>query len=259
MNRSRARAASFGGTSPLIRRSPLPGLFITGTDTGVGKTVVAGAIANWFRREGKRVAVLKPVATGCVHRREGLVSEDAEFLAACADASHPLDLIAPERYIEPLAPLVAAERASRPVDWTAIQRSIDLMARDSDILIVEGIGGVLVPIDEQHTVRDLASWLELPAVVAARSSLGTINHTLLTVESLRSADVKVAGIVVNRYPAENPSVAEETAPRVIEKWGRVPVLCILPDEPVTDAHLPPGIVAAAGLVDWSRLTRPDAD
>src|SRR5215204_839396 len=94
--------------SPL-RAVPIPGLFVTGTDTGVGKTVVAGAIADWFRRRHRRVAVLKPVATGCVRRREGLVSEDAEFLAVCADARHPLDLICPQRYVEPLAPAVAAE------------------------------------------------------------------------------------------------------------------------------------------------------
>src|SRR5512132_1791063 len=138
-------------TAPL-RPPPIPGLFVTGTDTGVGKTLVAGAIANWFHGRGARVAVLKPAATGCVRRREGLVSEDAEFLAHCADARHPLDLICPQRYAEPLAPAVAAERAGQPVDWSAIQRSIDLMSRDSEVMIVEGVGGLMVPIDERHTV-----------------------------------------------------------------------------------------------------------
>src|SRR5438067_9584887 len=87
-----------------LEHLPIPGLFITSTDTGVGKTVIAGAIANWFYRRGKNVAVLKPVATGCVRRREGLVSEDAEFLAVCSSTPHPLDLICPQRYLEPLAP-----------------------------------------------------------------------------------------------------------------------------------------------------------
>src|SRR5436189_3788940 len=114
----------------MVTAVPIPGLFITGTDTGVGKTVVAGAIADWFRRRGNRVAVLKPVGTGCERRREGLVSEDAEFLAVCADARHPLDLICPQRYAEPLAPAVAAERAGEPVDWASVQRSIDIMAAD---------------------------------------------------------------------------------------------------------------------------------
>jgi dethiobiotin synthetase len=235
--------------------SPIPGLFITGTDTGVGKTVVAGAIADWFRRRDQRVAVLKPVATGCVRRREGLVSEDAEFLAVCADARHPLDLICPQRYLEPLAPAIAAERAKQPLDWEAVQRSIDLMSRGSDVMIVEGVGGLMVPLDAKHTVRDLARWLMLPAVVVARPGLGTINHTLLTVEALRSAGVGVAGVVINQYPAEIPGIAEESNPRAIEKWGRVPVLAIVPEEEFQAPVLPPGIVAATETVDWERFTR----
>src|SRR3954452_9825000 len=122
----------------------IPGLFITGTDTGVGKTVVAGAIADWFRRRHRRVGVLKPIATGCEHRREGLVSEDAEFLAHCADARFPLDVICPVRYAEPLAPSVAAERARQPVDWDAVQRSLRSIEAGSDVMIVEGVGGVRV-------------------------------------------------------------------------------------------------------------------
>lgn len=236
---------------------PIPGLFVTGTDTGVGKTVVGGAIAQWFRRQGRRVAVLKPVATGCVRRREGLVSEDAEFLAVCADARHPLDLICPQRYAEPLAPAVAAERAKQPLEWEAVQRSIDLMSPGSDVMIVEGVGGLMVPLDAKHTVRDFARWLKLPAVVVARAGLGTINHTILTVDALRAAGVAVAGVVVNQYPAENAGIAEEGNPRAIEKWGHVPVLAIVPQEKIEAAVLPPGIVAAVETVDWERFTGGD--
>src|SRR5688500_4660143 len=96
---------------PLLRPVDIPGLLITGTDTGVGKTLVAAAVGDWFRRRGRRVGVCKPCATGCARRREGLVSEDAEFLAHHADARFPLDVICPQRYAEPLAPAVAAERA----------------------------------------------------------------------------------------------------------------------------------------------------
>src|SRR5687767_5094052 len=104
-------------TLTMISRAAIPGLFITGTDTGVGKTLVAGAIARHLhRREGLRVGVFKPVGSGCILRREGLVSEDAEFLAHCADARQPLDLICPVRFAEPLAPAVAAEREKRAVD-----------------------------------------------------------------------------------------------------------------------------------------------
>lgn len=234
----------------------IPGLFVTGTDTEVGKTLVAGAIADWFRRRGRRVGVLKPVATGCARRREGLVSEDAEFLAHCADARFPLDVICPQRYAEPLAPAIAAERAEQPVDWDAVQRSLRMIGGGSDIMIVEGVGGAMVPLDAKHTVLDLARWLALPAVVVARAGLGTINHTLLTVNALRAAGVTVAGVVVNRYPSDGASIAEESNPRAIERWGKVPVLCIVPNEPVTpDAKLPKGVIAAVEPVDWDAFAR----
>jgi dethiobiotin synthetase len=231
----------------------IPGFFVTGTDTGVGKTVVAGAIANWFRRREREVAVCKIAATGCVRRREGLVSEDAEFLAVCADARHPLDLIAPQRWAEPLAPAIAAERASRLVDWFIIDNSIRLMSRGSDVMIIEGVGGIMVPMDSKHTVLDVAVALKVPAIVVARPALGTINHTLLTVNALRSAGVHVAGVVVNRYPTDTPGIAEETSPRAIERWGKVPLLCVVPDEPINDAKLGPGIAGAIEQVDWERL------
>jgi dethiobiotin synthetase len=231
----------------------IPSLFVTGTDTGVGKTIVAGAIANWFARRSYRVGVLKPVATGCERRREGLVSEDAEFLAHCADTAFPLDLVCPQTYAEPLAPSVAAERAGKPLDWSAIQRSIDLMSQGSDVLIVEGVGGIRVPMDEKYDVRDVASWLAAPVVIVARPALGTINHTLLTIESLRAKNIPIAGVVINRYTADPASVAEETSPRVIEKRGKAPILCVVPDENPSGVKLPPGIVAAIETVDWAAI------
>ena len=237
----------------MINPVPIPGLFITGTDTGVGKTVIAGAIAQWFARRGAQVAVCKPIATGCARRREGLVSEDAEFLASCADSRHTLDMICPQRYVEPLAPAVAAERAGEPVDWRLIDQSIQQMCIGSTVMIVEGVGGVAVPLDEQVTVLHLAGWLRLPAIVVARPGLGTINHTLLTVAALRAAGVEVAGVVLNRYPAENAGVVEETNADAIEKWSGVPVLCLVPDEPVHRASIPVEVAAAVDTVDWSRF------
>ncbi|HYO08156.1 MAG TPA: dethiobiotin synthase [Tepidisphaeraceae bacterium] len=240
----------------MLPRIGIPGLFVTGTDTGVGKTVVAGAIARALRGQGHRVGVLKVAATGCVHRREGWVSEDAEFLAHCADAAQPLDVIAPVRYAEPLAPAVAAQRAGVGFDWDAVARSLAMIARDSDAMVVEGVGGIMVPLDPKHTVLDVAAWLNLPAVIVARAGLGTINHTLLTIEALRSRGVPVAGVVINRYPTDTPDLATETNPRAIEKWGRIPVLAIVPDAgPAITTHVPADVLAAIGVVDWSRIAR----
>ena len=239
----------------MLRPITIPGLFVTATDTGVGKTVVAGGIADWFRRRGFRVGVCKPAATGCEHVREGLVSEDAEFLAHCADAAAPLDIICPQRFAEALAPAVAAERAGRRLDWQAIQRALEEIAAEADVLIVEGVGGVMVPMDEKFILRDVIRWLGLPTIVVARPGLGTINHVLLTMSALREADVRTAGLIINRYPADSASVAEETNLRVIEKWAKAPLLTVVPDEPFTPPTLPEGIVAAMERVDWERLLR----
>lgn len=233
----------------------IPGLFITGTDTDVGKTVVAGAIADWFRRCHLRVGVCKPFATGCVRRREGLVSEDAEFLAYCADAKFPLDLISPLRWSEPLAPAVAAERGGVPVDWESVGRSLRLMSAESDVMVVEGIGGLMTPLDPRYTVRDLIGWLGLPVVIVARAGLGTINHTLLTLNALREIGANVAGVVVNRYPADGASIAEESNPRAIERWGKTSVLCVVPAETFVPPKLPAGITAAINTVDWGGIAR----
>jgi dethiobiotin synthetase len=244
----------------MLHPPPIPGLLITATDTGAGKTVITSAIARALRATGLRVGVLKPVATGCIHTREGLVSEDAELLAHHADSPHPLHVICPQRYAEPLAPAIAAQRAKQPLDWSAIQRSLDAIAATSDILLVEGVGGLMVPLDDQHTVLDLARWLNFPAIIVARPNLGTINHTLLTASVLRHANVPIAGVVINRYPPDATPIADETNPRAIERWGKLPILAIVPDtrEPI-DRLMPQDILSPISRVDWinvARATRP---
>ncbi len=234
----------------LVKKIPIPGLFVTATDTGVGKTIIASAIARTLHQRGKRVAVLKPAASGCYHSREAWVSEDAEMLAAASDTHHPLDLICPNRFEEPLAPAVAARRARGEMDYAAIDRSVQIMSRDADCFVVEGVGGVLVPMDDRYVLRDLIVAFGVPAIIVARAGLGTINHTLLTIESLRSVGVEVLGVVINQYPADNASVAEETNPREIERISRVPILCIASQEPFTPPHIGPGVMAAVGQVDW---------
>jgi dethiobiotin synthetase len=241
----------------MLRPLKIPGLFITATDTGVGKTVIASAIANWFHRRGKRVGVCKIVATGCILRGDQLVSEDAESLARASGSRFPLEVVCPIRYAEPLAPAVAAERAGVSLDWSLLQQSLDTLASQSDVLIVEGVGGVMVPMDDRHTVLDVAAWLKLPAIVVARPALGTINHTVLTVNALRAAGFDVAGVVINRCLANSADVAEQTNPAAIEKWGRVPVLCRVPEEAISPDHLSARLAAALDGIDWLRLSSPE--
>jgi dethiobiotin synthetase len=238
----------------MLKPAAIPTLLITATDTGVGKTVITAAIARALRMQGLRVGVLKPIATGCAHRREGLVSEDAELLAHHADAPQPLDVICPVRYAEPLAPAVAAQRTKRQVDWAAVQRSLDVITAASDILLVEGVGGLMVPLDEKHTLLDLATWLGAPAVIIARPGLGTINHTLLTAAALRHANVPVSGVVINRYPADVTPLPEETNPRAIEKWGKLKVLAIVPQTRESiGLVMPADVLSPIQRVDWRSL------
>ncbi len=249
---------------------PMTGFFVTATDTEVGKTVVAGALAANLAERGLRVGVFKPAASGC--RRVGLggerVSEDAEFLARCADSPHPLHEIVPQRFEAALAPNVAAERGGRAVDVPAILAAYDRIAAESDCMVVEGVGGLLCPIADDFWVIDLARHCRLPLLIVARPTLGTINHTLLTLAAARSAGLEVAGVVINRYQAdpappdgpgaEDAVVAMATNPAQIARLGEVPVLALVPDEPATSVErnqLGPDVRFAMSTVDWLRLLR----
>lgn len=211
------------------------GWFITGTDTDVGKTVVAGALALLLREMGRRVGVFKPIATGC--RRDvrlGLVSEDAEFLAHCANAKADLATINPVRYAGDLSPWVAAERHATPIDWAAIDDSWKRISSHSDWQIIEGAGGLLVPIERKVFMADLALRLQYPLIIVARPGLGTINHTLLTLEAARSRGLTVAAVVINRYRPGSATLAEETNPEAISKLTGMPIPLIVPFDPHTD-------------------------
>jgi dethiobiotin synthetase len=256
----------FGRSLQLTR----PGLFITGTDTGVGKTAITCAIAAALRRQtpAARVGVCKPLASGCRHDREGLVSEDAEALAHFADCRQPLDVINPVRYAPPLAPAAAAEQTGVAVDFAAIARALELIDRTSDAMLVEGVGGLLVPLDAKgkYTVLDLAAALPYPVLVVARSGLGTLNHTAMTVRLLRDAGCAVAGVVMNNYPP--PGSAAEAAGdpsiqinrRWIERMTGVSVLATAPQCPPETVQpqrgqLPGELLDAVALCWWRDVMR----
>jgi len=251
------------------RRGELPrlrGLLVTGTDTGVGKTLIAGAIARCLRDAGLSVEVFKPAASGCRRDRGDLVSTDAEFLAACADSRRPLADITPVRYASALAPNVAAGREGHPVDLDAIFEAYARLQGAADAVIVEGVGGLLCPISDELWVVHFARMAGLPVVIVARAELGTINHTLLTVHAARSAGLRVAGVVVNRYRAdrEPPAVygdaelAMLTNPDQIAQRGQVTVLALVPEDPdssVEQARLGADVRSAVDRVDWEGIIR----
>jgi dethiobiotin synthetase len=203
----------------------MKGLFITGTDTGVGKTIVAGAIAAYLREQGRSVGVMKPAETGCRPMTSaqvikyaggrvkcvgsGLYPTDAAFLKEASGSADPLDLICPYRFAEPLAPAVAAERAGVKVRTALIKESLKAIEGGRDYVIVEGAGGLMVPLYKKYLYLDLAAELGLPLIIVGRAGLGTINHTLLTLHAARSRGLSVTGIVLNQGK-KSAGVAEKT-------------------------------------------------
>jgi len=199
------------------------GIFVTGTDTGVGKTVVSAALAWSLKQSGKRVAVMKPVQTGT---NTGSIM-DIEFVEMVMEMNYPIEEVCPYRFPEPLAPLVAANMAGEKIDIERIKSLFHKLSSSHDITIVEGAGGLLVPITEDYLMSDLAFDLELPIVIVVRPSLGTLNHTLLTVESAKARGLKVLGIVINQFPS-SPGLAECTNPGLILKMTGENILGVIP-------------------------------
>jgi dethiobiotin synthetase len=190
-------------------------LFITGTDTGVGKTLVSAGLARMLVNRGVPIGVFKPVASG------GIVSEDGKLLQKAAkfpDAAY--SNIVPIHYKQPLAPWVAGWEEGK-VDLAKVDKAFQ-KAKDSwEFLIVEGVGGVLVPITEKKFVTDWIVKWKLPTLVVARAGLGTINHTLLTVEALQRRKIRVLGVIVNGFKGK--TVAEKTNIQALRKLLKVPV------------------------------------
>ncbi|MBM4104399.1 MAG: dethiobiotin synthase [Planctomycetes bacterium] len=232
------------------------GLFITGTDTGVGKTLICGGIAQILLKQRLKVGVFKPVATGCVFEMGEWVSEDAKFLKMCAELEEPLSVITPVCYEIPAAPLVCVRAEKRPIDFEQISAMYNYLAKACDVVLVEGIGGALVPLDEQTMIVDLAAKMKLPTVIVAREKLGTINHTLLTIQAVRNAGLHVAGVVINGHIYPTLGIAEETSPKIIAELGDTKILATVGrDDQSSVEDLRLGQMIIAGLVecDWKSL------
>jgi dethiobiotin synthetase len=218
----------------------LRGLFVTGTDTGVGKSVLAASVCAALAARGERVAAFKPVVTG-LDDEPGEFGHDHELLAAAANAGQAPEDVAPYRFGPPLSPHLAAELAGERIEPARLLEA----ARAHEPLVCEGVGGLMVPITTGYLVRDLAVDIALPVVVAARTGLGTINHTLLTVEAARTAGLRVAGVVMTLWP-EEPAEIERSNRETIERLGAVSVTGL----PHTDRERLGEAGASLPLDDW---------
>jgi dethiobiotin synthetase len=196
------------------------GIFITATDTGIGKTYIACRLAQSLRKAGVNVGVMKPIATGS--------RSDARLLSKAQGGTEPLELINPVFLKPPLAPDVASQISHRKVYLSKIWKAFNVLRKRHDFLIIEGIGGLLVPIKNNFFVRDLSLEFGYPLLIVSRPTLGTINHTLLTFSEAKRAGLKTLGIVFNYYKPFKKGVAERTNPRVIKHITKAPLVAGVP-------------------------------
>ncbi len=216
------------------------GVFVTGTDTEVGKTVVAAAVCAALTARGEGVAAFKPAVTG-LDDEPGEFGRDHELLASVANTGQAPEDVAPYRFGPPVSPHLAAELAGATLEPARLVAT----ARSHELVVCEGVGGLLVPLTPGYLVRDLAMELALPLVIVARPGLGTINHTLLTIEAARAGGLGVAAVVMTPWP-DDPTPMERSNRAIVERLGDVRV-----------AGLPrtmPERLAAAGaslpIEDW---------
>jgi dethiobiotin synthetase len=214
------------------------GLFVTATGTGAGKTVVAASMLAALRAEGEQVVPFKPVVTGTEEPADRDWPPDDELLAAAAGVR--AEEVTGARFGPPVSPHLAAELAGEPLDPALLRGAFDARAAEAETVIVEGVGGLLVPLTRDYLVRDFAMDLGLPLVVAASPGLGTINHTLLTLEAARAVGLRIAAVVLTPWPA-TPSPMEDDNRATIARLGGVEV-ATLPLLPRAD----PALLAEAG-------------
>ena len=204
------------------------GFFVTGTDTGVGKTILTVALLKLMKTFGLKVCGMKPVESGCVRENEELIPSDGEFIKTAGQLEEPLSTISPCRFEHPLAPLAASRLEGVLVDLEKIQTTYTHLSSQYDALIVEGVGGLLVPVTENYSVLDLAKDFGLPVIVVARTGLGTLNHTMLTVNYALKEGLTVAGVIMNESLPPANTLAERTNEEILMKISPVPLFGVFP-------------------------------
>jgi dethiobiotin synthetase len=228
------------------------GLFITATDTGVGKTYVTALIARSLQKAGRTVGAYKPVCSGAETAVDGTPSwGDVDTLTAAIGGQFDSQRVCPLRFSAPLAPNVAARREHATIDFEQLCKGVRWWQGRVEILLVEGVGGLLCPLTDREMIADLAAAVEYPLLVVARLGLGTINHTLLTVEAARSRGLALAGVLLNEPEPLASLEGTEENPVEIERRARIPVLGILRH----DRTLPTRADGSAVSIDWATLAR----
>lgn len=204
------------------------GFFITGTDTGVGKTIITVALIKAVNLLGKKAGGMKPIETGCLKEGNVFMPSDGMFIKTMAHMEENIKHISPCCFKSPLAPFPASEIEGLTVDLENIKKAYINLTKKYYAVMVEGIGGLLVPIKKDYFVLNLAKEFGLPLIIVAKPGLGTINHTLLTLNCALKEGLQVAGIILNNHHPPEYTLAEETNPDVISKISPIPLIGIFP-------------------------------
>ena len=215
--------------------------FITGTDTGVGKTLVTGALLHAFARQGNKVVGMKPVAAGCEATPHGLSCEDVELLRAQSNVAAPLNLVNPYAMAAAIAPHIAAEQAGVEINLETIDQALRNLRAMADVVVVEGVGGFMVPLNATQDTADMAEMLGLPVILVVGMRLGCINHALLTAQAIRHKRLRLAAWVANRIDSDMGAFDENL--RILKTRLAAPLLCVIPRLAEADP------AAVSGLMD----------
>ncbi len=228
-----------------------PGIFIAGTDTNVGKTVVTAALGLALQQTGARVGIMKPIETGSAPDK---MNSDVHRLRTVFASCKTVDVQNVYRFPRPVAPLEAARTAQQRIDVDAILDACRTFAVHHDYVLVEGAGGILVPLTETHDVCDLIRLLGLPCLIIARTCLGSVNHTRLTLRGLRDAGIPVFGILLNHVDT-TPQEQQASTVKLIRELSDAPVLGPLPFQPHMDSQWEDGINALANHSTISEVAK----
>ncbi len=232
------------------------GIFITGTDTSVGKTLVTAALALQLKKRGLNVGVMKPIETGVAPGK--FAQSDGARLRSIIESEETSGAICPYSFELPVAPLTAAQMSGLTINLDTISKIYRLLAGRYECMVVEGVGGVQVPITHRDNVLSLIKRLRLPVVVVGRSGLGGINHALLTIEALRRQKIRIIALVLNRtHPVRSAlaRVQERSTLEILRKQSGIPVIGSLPYEPGLPSRFRPAVLHLARSAALKNLAK----
>jgi dethiobiotin synthetase len=216
-------------------------IFITGTDTDVGKTVITAGISAVMQSLGYEVGVYKPIQSGCINRNGFYISPDLQFIKS---VDPNIKIKSTYEFINPVSPALAAKIENVEITEQEILADYNFMKNFNDFVVVEGAGGLLCPVYEDMFISDIIKLLSIPLLIVARADLGTINHTLLTIKTAQGLGLEVKGVIINRFPMKTKNPAIKTAPEYISKLSGVEILGILPEIQSKNDYLNPEILVS---------------